>query len=63
MKAKQTKKKATKELVYAEFDTEYSTWAIFGLDTGFCYKQPSTQREAEQMEKEYNESGGVGIRK
>ena len=45
-----------REPVYAEYDEEYGTWAVFGLDSGFCYAQPWNREEAEAMAEEMNQS-------
>jgi len=52
------KKRSHREEVYAEYDEEFATWAIFGLNSGFCYVQPSTKQEAEQLAEEWNTNGG-----
>lgn len=42
------------EKVYAEYDEEFSTWAVFGAESGFCYAQPSSKEEAEQYVEDFN---------
>ena len=46
------------EAMYAEFDEEYSTWAVFGLNSGFCFAQPATKAEADRYAKEHNDRHG-----
>ena len=42
-----------KEEVYAENDADFG-WCVFGINSGFCYSQPSTQEEAERVANEMN---------
>lgn len=34
------------EARYVEYDLEFSCWAIFGADSGFCYGQYTTEGQA-----------------
>ena len=42
------------EKVYAEYDEEFSTWAVFGGDSGFCYAQTDTKEQAEELTNKLN---------
>jgi hypothetical protein len=48
------KRPSNPEEVYAEWDDEYSTWAIFGLSSGFCYSQPWNEEEAKKQVADMN---------
>jgi hypothetical protein len=42
------KRPSKPEEVYHEWDEEYGVWAVFGLDSGFCYSQPSSEKDAKK---------------
>jgi hypothetical protein len=42
------------EVVYSDFDEECGWWAVFGLDSGFCYGTFPGKSAAEDLEKEMN---------
>jgi len=33
---------------YADFDKEFQIWGVFGLNSGHCYGQYNTEREAKE---------------
>ncbi len=35
------------ENLYVEFDPEFGVWAIFGDESGFCYRQVDSEETAE----------------
>ena len=39
---------------YAEYDREFETWAVFGDNSGFCYKQCDDEESAERITDELN---------
>lgn len=48
------KRPQDKEEVYYEWDDEFSTWAVFGLNSGFCYSQPANEENAKKIANEFN---------
>jgi len=44
----------SRERVYADYDEEFETWAVFGELTGHCYSQCNSEYEAEAVAAERN---------
>ncbi len=36
------------EVRYVEYDAEFEYWGVFGEETGFCFGQFASEKEAEQ---------------